>query len=189
MYGLAGDLQACCTDNTMRVMQKDLTTDRLTTVGAVGMQPISRLLQRYGMVCERVPDESIIPGSFWGDSEAGLVGNRLLLRADTPLHSALHEACHYICMTPQRRAGLHTDAGGDYDEENAVCYLQILLAGELEGVGQARLMRDMDAWGYSFRLGSARAWFEGDADDARVWLQRYGLVDVNLRPSGFLRGA
>ncbi len=28
----------------------------------------------------------------------------------------------------------------------------------------------MDAWGYSFRLGSTRAWFEGDAQDARAWL-------------------
>jgi hypothetical protein len=36
-------------------------------------------------------------------------------------------------------------------------------------------MADMDAWGYSFRLGSTRAWFEHDADDARVFLQARGL--------------
>ena len=31
------------------------------------------------------------PGSYWGDSEAGLRGNALYVRADTPLHSLLHE--------------------------------------------------------------------------------------------------
>ena len=46
-----------------------------------------------------------------------------------------------------------------------MCYLQVLLAGELPGVGRARLIDDMDAWGYSFRLGSTRAWFEADADE------------------------
>ena len=32
---------------------------------------------------------------------------------------------------------------------------------------RARMWRDMDDWGYSFRLGSAQQWFEQDADDAR----------------------
>ena len=98
------------------------------------------------------------------------------MRPDTPLHSALHEACHWLCMDAGRRRGLHTDAGGDDIEECAVCYLQILLADRLPGVGRARLMQDMDAWGYSFRLGSAAAWFESDADDARAWLQERGLL-------------
>ena len=78
-------------------------------------------------------------------------------------------------MDAARRAGLHTDAGGDDVEECAVCYLQILLADRLPGVGRARLMRDMDAWGYSFRLGSTAAWFEHDAEDARAWLRERGL--------------
>ena len=94
------------------------------------------------------------------------------------MHSVLHEASHYICMTPERRAGLDRDAGGDDDEESAVCYLQVLLADELPGVGRARLMQDMDAWGYSFRLGSTRAWFEADAGDARDWLERCGITDA-----------
>jgi hypothetical protein len=158
------------------------------TVGDIGIERLGELLVRYGLACEPVADDSEIPGSFWGDSEAGLVGARLLLRDDTPVHSALHEACHYVCMTPERRAGLHTDAGGDYAEENAVCYLQILLAGELRDVGRERLMRDMDAWGYSFRLGSAKAWFEGDADDARQWLLDQGLIDARQTPVYRLRG-
>jgi hypothetical protein len=40
----------------------------------------------------------------------------------------------------------------------------------------------MDAWGYTFRLGSARAWFERDAEDARTWLAARGLVDVAGEP-------
>ena len=50
-----------------------------------------------------------------------------------------------------------------------------MLADALAGVGRERLMRDMDEWGYSFRLGSARAWFERDADDARAWLAARAL--------------
>ena len=71
----------------------------------------------------------VLPGSYWGESEAGLRGNVLYVRADTPLHSLLHELSHYVCMTPERRAGLDRDAGGDDAEECAVCYLQIVLAG------------------------------------------------------------
>ena len=148
---------------------------------------LAGLLARYDMVIESVPDKEEITGSFWGDSEAGLVDNRLYVRPDTPVHSALHEACHYICMDRQRRTGLHTDAGGDYDEENGVCYLQILLAAHLPSVGSDRLMQDMDNWGYSFRLGSTRAWFEQDAEDAREWLLRHGVIDENAHPSWQLR--
>lgn len=139
------------------------------------------LLAPFGLKIRRAAHDRPIPGSFWGDSEAGLVGDALCLRDDTPLHSALHEAGHYICMDPARRAALHTDAGGDYDEENAVCYLQILLGERLDGVDRQRLFRDMDAWGYSFRLGSSRRWFEQDAEDARAWLIRRGIVDASGR--------
>lgn len=158
------------------------------TVADIGIDSLRGLLAGYGLLCEQIADGGFIPGSFWGDSEAGLIGDRLLVRADTPVHSALHEACHYICMTPDRRRGLHTDAGGDYDEENAVCYLQILLADRLAGVGGVRLMKDMDSWGYSFRMGSASAWFGGDAQDARGWLRERGLVDSEGNPVYRLRG-
>jgi hypothetical protein len=99
----------------------------------------------------------------------------------------LHEACHFICMDEDRRRGLDTNAGGDYDEENAVCYLQILLADEIPGFGRARMMADMDAWGYTFRLGSTRAWFEQDAEDARQWLIARGLVTETGEPTFAIR--
>ena len=158
------------------VMVSELAADVLPT-----------LLSRYDMHIVSVENGQNIPGSFWGDEEAGIIDNRLYVRPDTPLHSALHEACHYICMDRQRRDGLHTDAGGDYDEENAVCYLQILLADQIPGIGAAKLMQDMDSWGYSFRLGSARAWFDQDAEDARAWLLQENLVDQAGKPTWQLR--
>jgi len=129
-----------------------------------------------------VDSDEPIPGSYWGEPEAGLLGSTVVIRTDTPVHSALHEACHSICMGSERRTHLHTDAGGDDLEECAVCCLQILLADELPGVGRERLMDDMDAWGYSFRLGSTRAWWEQEAGEAREWLEVHGLLDETGRP-------
>lgn len=149
--------------------------------------PLVQLLSRFGLCIRQQRPGQPIPGSFWGDEEAGLVGNSLLLRSDTPLHSILHEACHYICMDEERRRGLHTSAGGDYDEENAVCYLQILLADAIPGFGRDQMMADMDAWGYSFRLGSARAWFEQDAADALAWLTEHELVSAGGEPTFTIR--
>jgi len=67
----------------------------------------------------------------------------------------LHEGAHFICMTPERRAGLDTDCRGDQRGRECVCYLQIILAQSLPNVGRERMCRDMDEWGYTFRLGSA----------------------------------
>jgi hypothetical protein len=151
-------------------------------------QALALLLARYGLTLSLVPGGAPIPGSYWGDSEAGLTGNRLHARRDTPVHSVLHEASHYICMSPERRAQLDRDAGSDELEESAVCYLQVLLAQELPEVGLERIFSDMDAWGYSFRLGSTRAWFAQDAADARQWLREHRVVDEENRPTGQLRG-
>ncbi|GAB4353827.1 MAG: hypothetical protein Kow0073_10190 [Immundisolibacter sp.] len=151
------------------------TVLRLADIDAAGLES---LLGGRGLTVVWLAPQADIPGSYWGGAEAGLVDDRLYVRTDTPVHSALHEACHWLCMDASRRVGLHTDAGGDDLEECAVCYLQIVLADRLPGVGGRRLMRDMDAWGYSFRLGSAQAWFEQDAADARAWLVERGLLPV-----------
>ena len=64
-----------------------------------------------------------------------------------------------------------------------MCYLSSVLADHLPGFGRGRMLEDMDAWGYSFRLGSARAWFETDAEDAGDWLKGHGLIDSGGRPT------
>lgn len=154
--------------------------------GATRLCAVTKLFDAYGLQVTELAPGAVIPGSFWGAPEAGLVGDRLYLRRDTPLHSALHEGCHFLCMDGARRDGLDRDAGGDDLEEMGVCYLQIVLAVQL-GVPPARAFADMDAWGYSFRLGSAQAWFETDAEDALAFLQRHGLLDPAGRSTGARR--
>ena len=136
------------------------------------------LLARHGLSLQPVAEGEPIPGSYWGEPEAGIIGTTVFARGDTPVHSMLHEACHLIVLPPERRAAVHTDATDSVAEEDATCYLQIVLAAALPGVGRARLMADMDAWGYTYRLGSTRAWFEQDAEDARRWLVERGLLTV-----------
>jgi len=157
------------------------------TVADVGDGTLAELLRPYGLALVLQPPGESITGSFWGDSEAGVVGRTIYVRADTPVHSFLHEACHVICMDEERRSGLDRDAGGDDLEEAAVCYLQVLLADQIEGAGRDRIMADMDTWGYSFRLGNTRAWFDGDAEDARLFLLNHGLIDARCLPTMRLR--
>ena len=146
-------------------------------LNAIDRLSLELLLDRYGLALQVVAPDQIIPGSYWGEREAGLIGAKIFTRLDTPVHSVLHESAHFICMTPERRAGLDTDAGGDDAEEAAACYLQVVMADELPNVGRERMCRDMDEWGYTFRLGSAAAWFADDAADARDWVIRHGLMD------------
>jgi len=159
----------------------------MLTVADLPSQALQSLLDPYAILVKIVPNNEEIPGSFWGESEAGIIKNKLYVRPETPVHSALHEACHYICLDSDRRNNLDTDAGGDYDEENAVCYLQILLGAKLPGCSADTLMKNMDSWGYTFRLGSALAWFRDDADDARQWLLREQLIDQDNVPTERLR--
>jgi hypothetical protein len=159
----------------------------ILTVQDVGRDTLAALLHRFGLDLVVQPDGEEITGSFWGDSEAGVVGRTVFVRLDTPVHSFLHESCHIVCMDGERRDGLDRDAGGDDLEEAAVCYLQVLLADHIDGVGQERIMADMDRWGYSFRLGSTRAWFDRDAEDARFFLLNHKLIDESGAPTFTLR--
>lgn len=146
-------------------------------VGDAPVSVLESLLRRYGLELKVLDDGVPITGSFWGDNEAGIVRNTVFVRNDTPVHSLLHETAHIICMSPDRRENLDRDAGGDDLEESAVCYLQILLADTIPAAGRQRIMRDMDEWGYSFRLGSTRKWFEKDSEDARQFLIDHGLIN------------
>ena len=132
----------------------------MLTFAGIAHDDAQALLHRYGLSLIAVAADASIPGSFWGEPEAGVIGEKVYARADTPVHSLLHEACHLIVAPTHRRNRIHTDASDSQAEEDATCYLQILLADALPGVGRVRLMADMDAWGYTFRLGSAQAWFE-----------------------------
>jgi hypothetical protein len=151
------------------------------TLADIAIPDVVTLLARHDLQFQLVADGEAIPGSYWGECEAGLVGATVHARADTPVHSLLHEAGHLIVLPPARRPGVHTDATDCQHEEDAVCLLQALLGDELPGVGRARVWADMDAWGYTFRLGSARAYFDEDADAAWAWLGERGLADPATR--------
>ncbi|HEX7801231.1 MAG TPA: hypothetical protein VF471_00520 [Pseudoxanthomonas sp.] len=162
--------------NTAVALAKPETAPDVLCVGDLPFGELSALLAGHGLSLHLVEAGLPIPGSFWGDPEAGVIGGNVYARGDTPVHSLLHEACHLIVLPPERRALVHTDATDSDIEEDATCYLQIVLADDLPGVGRERLMADMDAWGYSFRLGSTRAWFDNDAEDARAFLKQRGLL-------------
>jgi len=163
-------------------------------VADVGWSCFDKLLTPSGLSIEIVPDAQSIPGSHWGDDEAGLITHTLYARSDTPVHSLLHEAGHWLLMDDHRRQSLHTDAKGSAVEEMAVCYLQILMSQQIAKMGQARMLADMDRWGYSFRLGSAHAWIHNDAEDALAYLReklshshRIPGIDVHSPLGGLLQ--
>jgi hypothetical protein len=147
------------------------------TLADIGFEAPTALLGRYGLELLRVAGDQPIPGSYWGGCEAGIIGSTVHARDDTPVHSLLHEAGHLIVLPPERRDAVHTDATDSIPEEDAVCVLQGLLGDALPGVGRDRIFADMDTWGYTFRLGSARAYVEVDAEDAWAWLRARGHVD------------
>jgi len=156
-------------------------------LGDICVEDAARLLSAYGLTLVLVDDGADIPGSYWGECEAGIIGETVYARRDTPVHSLLHEACHLIVLPVERRRDVHTDATDSVAEEDAVCVLQALLGDELPGVGTARILADMDAWGYTFRTGSARSYYDIDADEAWQWLLERGLVNAQRRlcfPSG-----
>ncbi|MEO6968514.1 MAG: hypothetical protein ABI132_08730 [Rhodanobacteraceae bacterium] len=159
-----------------------MATFDVLRIADIGFDAPAALLAQHGLQLIRAADHALIPGSYWGEPEAGVIGVRVYARADTPLHSLLHEACHLLVLDPARRAAVHTNASDSLCEEDATCYLQIVLADALPGFDRETAMRDMDVWGYNFRLGSARAWFEDDAEDARTFLIERGLLEGQRLP-------
>jgi len=159
----------------------------ILTCADIEFTQLQQLLGKYDLKIHLVEDNKKIPGSWFGEPEAGIIENNLYIRNDTPVHSALHESCHYICMSADRREKLHTNAGGDYDEENGVCYLSILLSQYIEGFGLERMLSDMNEWGYTFRLGSSKRWFEEDAQDAVDWLEKNKIIMPVNKPTWSIR--
>jgi len=169
------------------VVTESASSPVVIRLGQLPLAGVQAMLRRWGLDLALVAAGDVIPASYWGDEEAGCIGRQLHARADTPVHSILHTAAHMICMDEGRRAVLFRDCGSDDIEESAVCYLQCLLAGELDGYSLDRLFADMDAWGYTFVAGSTRSWFETDAESDRQWLRRHGVLGVDDRPSYQLR--
>jgi len=157
------------------------------TCSEIKLDQLQSILDRYNLIMHLIDDNQKIPGSWFGEPEAGIIENNLYIRNDTPVHSALHESCHYICMAPERRDVLHTNAGGDYDEENGVCYLSILLSDYINEFGRERMFNDMDEWGYTFRLGSSQKWFVEDAQDTIKWLVSHEIISDKNKPSWNIR--
>ena len=151
----------------------------ILTLADIAFADVGALLASFGLQLQHIDDGAPIPGSYWGEPEAGVIGDSVYARDDTPVHSLLHEAAHLIVLPPERRAIVHTDATDSVEEEDAVCVLQSLLGDALPGVGAARVFADMDAWGYTFRLGTARAYVEHDAATAWAWLQHRGLATAD----------
>lgn len=155
-----------------------MAADDVLRMRQIDFAAMSALLGKYGLQLRLIEDGAAIPGSYWGEDEAGIIGHEVFVRQDTPVHSVLHEAGHLIVLPPERRAEVHTDATDSIEEEDAVCVLQALLADALPGVGRNQVLADMDRWGYTFRLGSAHAYVEQDAESAWQWLQARGLIDA-----------
>ena len=157
-------------------------------LGAGFEDAVAALLAGWGLELGVVADGAPIPFSYHGEPEAGLEERRVWVRADTPLHSVLHEACHALCMDGARRGALARDAGGDFRRGK-----RRLLPADPARRPAARRGRGAAARGHgslgATRSGSARArrWFESEADDARRWLVQHGLTDDAGRPTGRAR--
>ena len=161
----------------------------LSEVQALDRSSVDALVSAYGLELITVCAGAKIPASYWGEPEAGLAGRCLFVRGDTPSHSLLHETAHYVCMPHERRESLWRDAGGDVEEESAVCFLQVLLADYLPGLGRNRVLEEMDEWGYTFREGSATIWFRGDGRIAHEWLLAKDIIDHRGKPTWQLRAS
>jgi len=68
-------------------------------LGDIEFNRASALLARYGLELHLVAAGEKIPGSYWGEPEAGIIAHHVYARHDTPVHSLLHETrrrCHLL---------------------------------------------------------------------------------------------
>src|SRR3569833_805107 len=92
------------------------SAERVLRLSGIDRVALAIVLSRYGLTLSLIAPGEVIPGSYWGESEAGLKGDRLYSRLDTPLHSLFHVSKHNNNKTPKRHSGLDRDAGGDDPE-------------------------------------------------------------------------
>ena len=151
----------------------------MTYFDKIDTDSLRTVLSFYGIELVEVGKHLSIPYSIWETSEAGRRKNKLYVLGDTPIHSILHETGHFVCMSKKQRCSDTIDAKGSFEEENATCYLQILLSDHVDGFNRKLHLINMDEWGYAFRLGSAAKWCCQDAEDAKSWLQSRQIIDRN----------
>jgi len=61
----------------------DISTDVLT-LEQIDVEFVELMLRSYGLDLVRVDENAPIPGTYWGEPEAGLIGNAIYARGDTP---------------------------------------------------------------------------------------------------------
>ncbi|MEM1264239.1 MAG: hypothetical protein AAGH76_17705 [Pseudomonadota bacterium] len=160
----------------------------MRTVGDVETSVLSQWIEPFGLAIAVGPTNAAIPGSYWGAPEAGIIGTTLHVSRETPIHSLLHETSHVLMCDPALRATLRTDAGGTDPEEEAVCALQLALADALPRYSAADCLADMDAWGYSFRQGTAASWYREDAPSAAaLWPDYVRALVARIKGLGSVR--
>ena len=81
-------------------MTDTTTAVDITCVGDIAFADAQCLLAAHGLRLHHVAAGEPIPGSYWGEPEAGIIASNVYVRDDTPVHSMLHEACHLIVLPP-----------------------------------------------------------------------------------------
>lgn len=65
---------------------------QVTRVGEIRFDDALALLATHDLHLHRVADGAPIPGSYWGEPEAGIIGSDVYVRDDTP--------CTRCCTKP-----------------------------------------------------------------------------------------
>ena len=52
-------------------------------VNGIDRLSLELLLDRYGLMLRLAAPDEVIPGSYWGEREAGLMGSKIFARMDT----------------------------------------------------------------------------------------------------------
>src|SRR3546814_16448821 len=102
-----------------RLPRADRGVREVLRIADIGFAPCAALLTGFDLDLQAVADSERIPGSYWGECEAGLIGNTVYARAATPIHSLLHEACQLTVMPADRRSMVHTDATTSIAQKDA----------------------------------------------------------------------
>src|SRR3546814_6062699 len=68
-----------------RLPRADRGVREVLRIADIGFAPCAALLTGFDLDLQAVADSERIPGSYWGECEAGLIGNTVYARADTPI--------------------------------------------------------------------------------------------------------